>query len=110
MPISISQVWNTTLDVMKEASISPAQGLYSYWHFRKITFNYEIKKHHYLDFLTSHSHVCRHLGALQYFDQTAQEERVQTSCGQSSASRVNSTVVRIYTCIKHTAHCEHLRV
>ena len=42
MPISISQVWNTTLDVMKEASISPAQGLYNYWHFRKITFNYEI--------------------------------------------------------------------
>ena len=56
-PISMNQVCHTTLDVMKEASVSPAQDLYNYWHFRKITFNYEIKKNHYLDFLTSHPHM-----------------------------------------------------
>ena len=82
MPISMNQVCNTTLDVMKEASISPAWDLYNYWHFRKIAFHYEIFKKSLPRLLNlTFPHVCRHLGTLQYFHQTAQEERVQISCG-----------------------------
>lgn len=53
-PLSMNQVCNTALCVMKEASVSPAQDVCNYWDFRKTAYNNEVKKNPRLDFVTSH--------------------------------------------------------
>lgn len=81
-------VCNTALDVMKAASVSPARDLCNYRHFRKTAYNYEVKKHHCLDFLTSHPDVYIDIWVLcTAVTRAPWEEGVEASCGAAFCSR-----------------------